>query len=265
MSLKGIIISLITCAMCSPCSYAGTMGGDTTAFKYVGTLWGGLANITVQSEHKRRFISTDDDQFIYRSKNNSKNAGVVGVFLGAEHSLPHPGLFMQAGVEYADFANARARGLNWVGIEPATFTFYRYHFNVHSQQMLAVAKLFTTTSLPSTTHLLLYPYISVGLGASFNNASEYVAATPELGSVNLTPVFHGKTNTAFTYNLGVGFDTPITQQLRFGLGYQFCSLGSARLGHGNIVMNQYVYPVSFSLHSPHVYANQLIVRMSYLV
>lgn len=108
-----------------------------------------------------------------------------------------------------------------------------------------------------------FPYFSVGLGAAFNNANDFRTRIEELG-VNVTPVFRNHSQSAFPYTLGVGVDTPINQQTRLGLGYRFSDFGAASLTKGEVVINQYRAPVDFALSTPHIYANQLIVQLTYL-
>ncbi len=111
----------------------------------------------------------------------------------------------------------------------------------------------------------LFPYFSVGLGTVFNRAKGYFASTPESGSINLTPEFNNRTRNAFSYSLGVGVDTPVSEHARIGINYQFSGLNRASLGNGQIVMNQYVYHVPFSIQSPNLYTDQVGIHFSYIL
>ena len=227
------------------------------------SLFGGVAGINASTNKTQSFIETDDNVFAYYSGNNSQVKGFGGAFLGAEYQLPNQGLFLQGGIEYDYFGNSKVNGLNTVGIEPVTSTSYNYLWKVQAQQILAVAKLFATKQLTIGTPHLFFPYLSVGLGGAFNKGSGFIW-TQETGSVNVTPTFNNHSQTSFSYSLGLGVDTPINSNMRFGLGYRFSDFGAASLGNGFVKVNQYSAPVSFTLSTTHTYANQFIVQLSYL-
>ncbi|CAM3060942.1 Opacity protein and related surface antigens [Legionella steigerwaltii] len=262
MLARSIFFSLITL---SSLASAGTMDSipSSQGVHPVITVFGGVAGLDVNNS-TQSFSGTDDDLFVYYSKKHNRTTGFVGAFLGTEYQLPRPGIFLQAGVEYDYFGNVRTKGLNAVGIEPDTSTFYDYSWRVQTQQVLAVAKLFATTELTLGAPHQFFPYLSVGLGAAFNNANEFSATTEETGSINVTPTFDDHSQSSFSYTLGIGVDTPINQQMRFGLGYRFSDFGKASLDEGQVVVNQYKAPVSFALSTSHIYANQFIVELTYV-
>ncbi|WP_258956744.1 outer membrane protein [Legionella sainthelensi] len=265
MSVRNTLFSLVSCLSLSSLATAGTMGpisSEVQGFHPVISVFGGPAWFDVSTK-TRTFLGSDDDKFIYHNKNNNQANGFVGVFLGGEFQLPYKKLFLQGGVEYDYLGNSRVKGSNSVGIEPQTYSYYDYSWNVQTQQVLAVAKLLTTTELNLGTVRQFFPYFSVGLGAAFNNANDFRTRIEELG-VNVPPIFRNHSQSAFSYTLGVGVDTPINQQIRLGLGYRFSDFGAASLTKGEVVLNQYRAPVDFALSTPHIYANQLIVQLTYL-
>ena len=165
---------------------------------------------------------------------------------------------MQGGIEYTYYGDVSPNGLNTVGIEPQTSTLYQYHYHLQTQQALVVAKVL------ATTHNVFHPYLSVGLGAGFNKATEFSAVTTETDSNNLTPVFANNNHTAFSYSVGLGVDTEIREKLRLGLGYRFSGFGNVSLGAGAIVINNYTFPVSFIPSIANVYSNQFVAQISYV-
>ena len=239
---------------------AGDMGTITTTAWHgltpVVSLLGGVASI--EAKHSQTYSGTDDELFGYKASGQSKTTGFIGGFLGVEHSLPYSGFFVQAGIEYTYLGSVSVNGLNTVGIEPQTSTLYNYNYRLQTQQVLAVGKLL------ATTHDIFHPYLSVGLGGAFNDASEFSATTQETGSVNLTPTFDSNTRGDFSYSVGVGVDTNVNQHVRVGLGYQFSGFGKVSLSDGRIAFNNYTFPVSFVLTVPNAYANQFVAQISYL-
>ncbi|MFI4918956.1 MAG: outer membrane protein [Legionellales bacterium] len=264
MQLKTQWFALTSCLLGTAVATAGGMGSLDQGFRPLASVYGGLALVTVNAGSAHTFVGSDDNLFNYQGQSNSDATVLAGAFLGAEHQLPHPGLFVQTGLEYSYFGNGSTKGANSVGIEPDTSTYYHYSWRVQTQQVLAVAKLFTTSKLPILSQNDLYPYLSLGLGAAFNKAKQFSASPEGSGSFNVTPAFNSNSTSAFSYSLGLGVDTNIDPHLRVGLGYRFSSFGKAALGDGQVVFNQYKFPVPFSLDAHHAYANQIIAQLSYL-
>lgn len=263
MLIKSRISALAILWLGTSFSYAGDMGTTALSYHPIATLFGGVANLSLRT-YSNSFLGNDDDVFTYTSANSSKTTGLIGVFLGVEPILSYTDFFLNAGIEYSYFGNTKAKGINTVGIEPETSTAYQYQYTIQTQQLLAVGKLFKVTHLPKINRTF-YPYLSLGLGVAFNQAKNYQAFTTETGNINLTPSFANHTNTSFSYNLGLGIESSIDQHTRVGIGYKFSDFIDANLGNGQVAINQYVYPVLFSLKSNHTYANQFIVQVSYVV
>ncbi|MCX7118259.1 MAG: outer membrane beta-barrel protein [Legionellales bacterium] len=250
--------SLIGCLLSAPLATAGELGPLTppARFRPVVTLTGGAAWInTTQSQ---TFSGTDGELFAYHRNNSNHTTGLVGAFLGIEHPLQNPNFLVQAGLEYTYFGGANVGGLNSVGIEPNTSTLYQYNYHIQTQQALVVAKLLTTM------HDVFHPYVSVGLGGAFHQASSFATSSTETGSLNLTPNYENRSQSAFSYSVGLGLDTNISERVRLGFGYRFSGFGEASLGKGQIELNQYAFPVPFGLNTSPLYANQFIAQLSYL-
>ncbi len=259
MRLGLVAFSLASTCLCSSISFAGESGikSFAPAYRPVITAFGGYASINAGSSGT--FIGTDDNVFIYRASSDGNNDGFGGGFLGIEHALPWYNLFGQLGVEYSYFGAVNVNGVHTVGIEPGTSTLYTYGYNYQTQQVLASAKLL------ATAYQIYHPYVSAGIGAAFNKMSHYRALAAEVGSLNLTPGFSGHTESDFSYSVGAGIDVDVNQNFRVGLGYRFSGFGDASLTHGAIMINNYAYPVPFTLRANDAYANQLIAHISYVM
>lgn len=55
-------------------SYAGDMGTETPNYRPVGTLFGGVANLSPKA-NTYSFLDSDDDVFTYTRANHSKTTG----------------------------------------------------------------------------------------------------------------------------------------------------------------------------------------------
>ncbi len=220
------------------------------------SLFGGAA--TIYAKHSQAYLGDEEDIFTYHTIGHGKTTGLMGVFLGGEYQLPHPGFFVQAGIEYASLGHININGLSAVGVEPATSTHHIYHYRFQTQQALFMSKIL------ATIHQIYHPYVSMGLGAAFNHSSQFNNETQETGSINLTPTFQNKKQTALSYSLGLGVDTNLNQHVRIGFGYRFAGIGKSSLGNGQVTINDYRAPTSFTLRTPNAYMNQLIAQISYL-
>jgi opacity protein-like surface antigen len=252
--MKPNILGVVTLLGCSVAS-AGSEWLDP-----VVSLQGGYASINAGMS-TQSFVGTDDEIFTYTPLGNTENTGFIGVFLGTEHALPwvpSPGLLMQVGVTYNYFANVYVHGTNTVGIQSETNTLYNTTYNYRPQQLLGTLKLLTTT------YECLHPYGQVDLGGAFNYAGQYNASTEQEGSLNITPDFNNHNQTQFSYNLGLGLDVDVHQHVRVGFGYQYSNFGGVSLGNGVVEFNDYQANVPFTLSSSNAYANQFIMRISYV-
>jgi len=223
----------------------------------VVSLLGGYASMSV-GHSDQSYVGTDDDIFTYQNDNQGKDSGFVGTFIGLEW-VPATNFFMEAGVEYDYFGSFTVNGSNLVGVERATSTPYDYDFQLQSQQVIAVFKLLYSV------HHIFHPYASVGLGAAFNRASDYSATTSQTGSINITPTFESNTETAFSYNLSLGFDMDVASNVRVGLAYRFSNLGHYSLDDGTVTYHNYQSSVPFTLSGSNIYANQFLVDINFLI
>lgn len=100
------------------------------------------------------------------------------------------------------------------------FTNYRYTWKTSADVLLAIAKL----------NLIEYeqftPFIQVGLGGSFNHASQYGETPYPNVTQRINPAFRDNTSGSFAYDLGAGIDWRFHPQFSVSLLYQFQNLGS---------------------------------------
>lgn len=226
------------------------------------TVFSGPEWLRTQRLQNQTAYGTDENTFTYHTNNSSNISGVVGLFLGGMRQLSS-NYALRLGLEYNYSGSLTTSGINTTGDEPTTSTSYQYQYKLKTQQLMAVAKLFTSfhTSLINRD---VKPYASVGLGASFNEFSQFNATTNQSGSVNLTPSFANNSSTTFSYSLGVGAESEIYKNVLIGMGYRFMDFGCTSSGRGQVVINDFAFPVSFKLQLPKIYANQLLLHVTYL-
>lgn len=204
------------------------------------------------------FVGTDDDQFVYSNHGSNQNAGLIGIFAGAQWQIPNSTSINRFGLEYDYVSSTRMNGTSWVGVQADTSTPYTYQYHEQNQQILAVAQLLMMTDQ------CYHPYIMVGLGTAFNRLYGFNTSTTQQGSINLSPTFKSQTQTSFTYSLGLGVEMNMNPRWSMGIGYRFSDFGRNRFNHGQVNFNNYHAEVPFSLENNHTYANQFIVDLNYL-
>lgn len=134
------------------------------------------------------------------------------------------------------------------------FTNYSYGWDVSSNVWLASLKV----------NLIEYhkvsPYLTGGLGASLNTASNY-SETPLAGltATRVSPGFSSNTVTQFAYMVGAGVDYEIAPQILLSAEYQYKDLGNVRSGTGSAEWSDQ------SLNLGTLHSSAVLFNMSYLI
>jgi opacity protein-like surface antigen len=105
------------------------------------------------------------------------------------------------------------------------FTNYNYTLKTSSNVFLVAAKA------DLYKYKQLMPYLSLGLGLAFNDASYSEKALAGI-TPRVSPNFASQTSSQFAYTLGAGLDFKFTEQLLFSIGYEFQDMGSLSTGPG---------------------------------
>ena len=99
---------------------------------------------------------------------------------------------------------------------------YDYSYNVDLKSLL------TQTKLIYAYNDTLYPYLLLGLGTTFNKASNFKTTVPAITSV--TKNYSANTAHSLTYQLGLGIDKQILPSTRLGISYRYVNFGQVNLG-----------------------------------
>lgn len=216
---------------------------------------------------------TQDMYYSYSATKSRQSNGLLGFFLGTEIMLPHE-MRLQVGVNYAQPSAFSAKGILTQGPaiigsglpDTGASSQYNYSYNIISHQILAQTKLLFDV------HQIFHPYAGLGLGMSANNTYNFQSGvTP--ANTELSNNFRSHTSTSFSYSLGLGMDVDLNQYMRFGVGYRFTDYGSAKTGSSAIdtggTNSNGVYnpPLGSSnqLSQSHLYANEILAQLSFLV
>lgn len=238
-------------------AFAGTMGPvSAPGYKLVLAGMGGYSSYT--NFNNQSYLGDDFDVFTFAT-NSDQGTGYGGGFVGIEHALPWHSTFYQLGVEYLYYASQNLTGTQIVGVQPSTSSVFSDQFRVQTQQLAGSLRLL------STVNSRYHPYFSLSLGGAWNNLSQYAITNFDSNGINLPAILGDRTRSSFSYSLGLGIDTDISERLRLALGYRFSDFGQASFGPGVVTINNYTATVPFSVSTNHVQANAFFAQLAYLV
>lgn len=247
-TLKKIAYSLSTFILASSSFAAGWTSAPVVVennLRPIVTLSAGGMWVSKGEHQSFRF---DSSTYNFES-NNTKTAGLLGIFGGAEFTI-NPLWALQLGLGYYQSSSFTTSGTLSQGSE-IPFSKFDYDYTISSRQLLVESKFLTTY------RERFHPYLSLGLGQSFNKASDY---TVNNSRAPFSPRFGDSTTNTFSYTAGLGVDYDITSNIRLGLGYRFADLGKVGLGNGKIDN----LPISHTLKQSNLYTNQLLAQLSWI-
>lgn len=258
-SLDKLIRKTLTCLsiISSLSAFAGTMG-PTSAPSYRPLIAGIGGYAAYNTGGTQSYLGSNFDLFTFNANNSNQGTGYGGVFVGFENALPWYTLFYQLGAEYLYYGSVNVSGTQVVGVDPATSSSFSDQYQFQTQQLMASLRLLTTV------YDRFHPYFSVSIGGAWNSLSQYSVIIPTQNGINVPAIFGNNTQSQFTYSLGAGIDTDLTERLRLALGYRFSDFGQASFGQGTVVFNNFNAAVPFTLTNNHVQANAFFAQLSYI-
>lgn len=198
-------------------------------------------------------INPDSDEFYTYSANHSTHTmGIVDGFIGREWQC-NPCWALQIGLDYNQLSQFHAKGSFLQGVDNQSADQYTYQYSIFTQQLLAMSKLFYCF------RGAIHPYLLLGLGVAFNDAFDYSTNVPPF--LTFTRQYQNKSQSVFSYAVGLGVDVEIMKQVRLGAGYRFADLGKVELGSAMIDMTS----VSGTLSQTHLYTNELIAQITWVI
>lgn len=227
---------LTVCCLATLQTYAGAMQDDLTSSKWpankrwVSRLSGGYLFPTNNTQQRNLVLLNGFDGNSIYQQNNVNTKSFIGVGLGAEWHLPsHKYIIWQPTVNFYQTDTFATYGILYQRLGAVTQDYqYQYLFRI-SQVMFDNKILLMPDGEYLPLNTTLYPYITIGLGGSSNQAYGY-AANPVEPTSGPSPIFSHQTNTEFNWSLGFGADLNLTPHLRGGLGYRYVNYGNVSLG-----------------------------------
>jgi opacity protein-like surface antigen len=215
---------------------------------------GGGAALSSDTGASKNFPSNNPittENYDYDAIHNTQSAGLFNIFLGREWYLKR-NFDVQAGLSYYYLGSLKATGHVTQGMDAPSSDTYHYDYEIQNQQLLVETKWLYV-------YKKYHPYLLVGLGASFNRAKDFDVHIPNFTAFSRE--YSGHSTTSFTYDVGVGLDYDVNPFTRLGLGYRFADLGKAKLGSAVIDTTS----VSGTLSQSHLYTNELLIQLTFLI
>ncbi len=189
--------------------------------KPVATLSLGVDNVTI-NQTNTNVIYIPPFYNTYAGSNESDTQLLGGIFLGTEFDFRSLWDW-QLGLSYYSNSAFLVQGQVYEFGLPA-YNSVGYEYDVQSQRALVETKLLYTL------RKIFHPYVDVGIGESFNLASNYMEYPITSDGAPMSQPFGSKSMNNFTYLVGLGVDMDVTHYLRVGFGYRYADLGKAGLG-----------------------------------
>ncbi len=175
---------------------------------------------------------------------------LYNLFLGVVYQFL-PKWAAQVGISYTQPSTFILEGIE---LQNTASRSYDYNYNVTARQLLIEGHLVYDWNI-------YHPYISFGMGPSFNSVSHWQSFPPP-DAVN-APSFVNDNNEAFSFMTGFGVDVDVMKNVRLGIGYKFSDFGKANLGKGTQFtgsVNQ-TY-LSKTIEQNNLYANSVLAQIT---
>ncbi|MDF1684221.1 MAG: porin family protein [Legionellaceae bacterium] len=245
---------LVGCLLSTPL-YAGMMQdkiSDMASRQWLGQVSLGAAWSQPGGDAQTFYLNPTIEKG-YHPTTNSKGMPNVEVFLGTQKSLDTPALGQvsgQLGLVVATTGNANMNGVIWDNAEPQ-FNNYSYNYQVRNTRIGLKGKALLEKNKK------IFPYVSGSVNVGFNRASDFTN-TPLTFTALLNENFAGNTETAFTYTVGAGLQTPLSCHIHAGVGYEFLDFGKSKLDRApGQTMNS-------GLASNHLYTHGVLANLTYM-
>lgn len=245
----------IACSFISETGFAGTTGEtiqSNSKYRPFLSLYGGVAAASNAGRTQTLAMEGDFTTYQYFANKSDSNTILWGGTLGTEVTL-NSKWDLQLGVSFYKPEDISSSGVLVQGVDPQSADSFNYSYHLKSSQLLIEGKILRVFNK------IYWPYLSLGLGATFNKASNYQTNVPPF--LTFTPNFADHKVTHFAYSLGTGIDVSIQENIRLGIGYRYVDLNKANLGSGVIDTT----PIPQTLAQSNIHMHQALIQISYIV
>lgn len=226
--------------------------GDYSSWHPTFGVDGGVAAVMNAGSSQTFDIDDISEQFyIYTNNNEIQAPAFYGGFVGVEWQGDSNWMF-ELLIDYNQSSLFPVSGTLTQGIDTDSEDVFDYSYNMRFRQLFGEVKV----GYVKWSHIL--PYLLFGLGSAFNSAQDYTTTAP--ATLVATRAFADNLKISPTYILGFGFDIPIVDWLRIGVGYRFTDAGKFSLGQATVEDIE----VSGTLSQSALYANEFIAQLTFV-
>lgn len=225
---------------------------DTTHWHPTFGVDGGIAVVTNAGSSQTFDIDAISEQFyIYTNNDHIKVPALYGGFVGIEWQGDSNWMFDLL-IDYNQSSLFSVDGSLTQGIDTSSENTYDYSYSMRFRQLLGQVKV------GYVGWQQISPYLLFGLGAGFNSAQDFSTTAP--ATLVATRAYADNLTISPACMLGFGFDIPIVDFVRLGVGYRFTDLGKMSLGQATV--NDVV--VSGTLKQSALFANEFVVQLTFV-
>jgi opacity protein-like surface antigen len=193
-----------------------------------------------------------DLYYTYTPNSGTPAKGLFEAFLGAERQIASY-FILQSGLAYTYTGATLVKGTLLQGTDAQSDDLFNYQYKVQTQELLAQAKFM----VPYQNKW--YPYVLGGIGAAFNQASQFQTTVPL--TLSSTRTYANHSSSTFAYRVGLGLDADVTKQVRLGLAYRFTGMGVVGLGAASMGNA----PMSGTLSQSNLNFNEVLAQITYVI
>jgi opacity protein-like surface antigen len=209
--------------------------------------------VTWASSNRSQTLALQPDvENTYTADNNTSAFPSGEIFIGLSKAFAayQQPLLGQLGISVVYAGSAKLSG-DILDDSNANFDNSNFNYKVTHTHVALQGRLI------SNANWLLEPYISGGVGASFNRSYAF-SIQPTNPSEVAAPPFNSNSTTSFVYTLGIGLQKSLTTNLQVALGYEFADWGKTQLARADgQTLNQ-------GLTLNNLYVNQLQLSLFYI-
>ncbi|RAP38004.1 hypothetical protein B1207_03175 [Legionella quinlivanii] len=212
MKKRSVCLMTLSCLLSNPL-IAQSTGGWVVSVSG-GTVW-------TKAGKTQTFFLAPEIENTYAAKKNLGSTGAGELFIGMEKVLGSV-LRGQLGLSGAVTGAARLDGEIWDDADPQ-FSNHSYHYRINHQRVAVQGKLLLNNEAG------IIPWISGGIGVSFNQAHEFSNKSLSCG-VFPVPDFTDHKQTALALTFGAGLQKILNRHWQIGGGYTLADWGKSSLG-----------------------------------
>ncbi|CEG56862.1 outer membrane protein [Legionella fallonii] len=246
MNANRLVIGAFSSLLCSS-AFSGAMGPSVIASDWTQVMTLSMGPIWSDKGDTQTFFLAPEIEKTYTADNSTSSLFNGEFFYGWQRRI-NAKFQGQIGLAVAATTNTAISGEIWDDADPE-FNNYIYSYKINHTHVALKGKLLADVGY------IVSPYISGSIGVGFNRAHDFTN-TPIIFEAITNPNFASRTQTAFSYTIGVGVQKALNERWQVGVGYELADWGQSQLG---LAMGQ---TLGNGLSQSHTYTNGVLFSIS---